>query len=113
MAQPYRSPLSIFSVILYYGEMDRPQHREIYTAVALRLAATPTATNWKAPAHVCQHSRTQGPEEVARRYALLFFGFFSAGFFSAGFFSAGFFTSAGVSGFRADTTIEGIGIMNL
>mgnify|MGYP006249006619 CR=1 FL=1 len=65
-------------------------------------------TNWKAPAHVCQHSRTQGPEEVARRYALLFFGFFSAGFFSAGFF-----TSAGVSGFRADTTIEGIGIMNL
>ena len=59
-------------------------------------------TNWKAPAHVCQHSRTQGPEEVARRYALLFFGFFSAGVFSAG-----------VSGFRADTTIEGIGIMNL
>ena len=40
---------------------------------------------------------------MARHYALLFFGFFSAGFF----------TSAGVSGFRADTTIEGIGIMNL
>ena len=70
----------------------------------------PVVAGIKAPAaYASQHSRTQKPEEGAHCYALLFFGFFSAGFFA----SAGFFTSAGVSGFRADTTIEGIGIMNL